>query len=68
MLLIQRIIICVLCYMEILCPYFISADENSLFLYNDIENCKNSEYFDIDLLKCKLCDTNLNLIPSNDSK
>lgn len=43
-------------------------DDNSIFLYNDIKNCKENEYFNTDYLKCKLCESNLNLIPSRNRK
>lgn len=44
------------------------ADDNSIFLYNDIKNCKENEYFNTDYLKCKLCESNLNLTPSRNRK
>lgn len=44
------------------------ADDNGIFLYDDIKNCKENEYFNTDYLKCKLCESNLNLIPSRNRK
>lgn len=44
------------------------ADDNSIFLFNDIKNCKENEYFNTDYLKCKVCESNLNLTPSRNRK
>lgn len=46
----------------------ISADENTVFLYNHIENCKSSEYYDVNYFICRECDPQLNLIPSRNGK
>lgn len=46
----------------------VSANENTIFLYNHIENCKPSEYFDVNYFLCRECDPQLNLIPSTNGK
>ncbi|XP_055326927.1 meckelin [Sitodiplosis mosellana] len=42
----------------------ISANENTVFLYNHIEHCKSSEYYDVNYFMCRECDPQLNLMPS----
>lgn len=45
-----------------------SANENTVFLYNRIENCKSSEYYDVNYFMCRECDPQLNLMPSKNGK
>lgn len=47
---------------------FTYANENTVFLYNRIENCKPSEYYDVNYFLCRECDPHLNLIPSKNGK
>lgn len=47
---------------------FISANENTVFLYNHIENCKSSELYDVNYFVCRECDSQLNLMPSENGK
>lgn len=46
----------------------ISGDESTVFINNRIENCKATEYFDVNFFVCRECDPQLNLTPSNDGK
>ena len=41
---------------------------NGIFLYNNVDNCKDNEYFDSYSIKCRHCDETLNLVPSSDRK
>lgn len=53
----------------ILAPFhFIRANENTVFLYNRIESCKSSEYYDVNYFMCRECEPELNLIPSKNGK
>lgn len=53
----------------ILIPFhFIGANENTVFLYNRIESCKSSEYYDVNYFMCRECDPQLNLMPSKNGK
>lgn len=60
--------------LKLICAFFVLfcqycvAEENNLFLYNNIENCKETEHFDVSYLKCKLCDPKLHLVPTKNSK
>lgn len=45
-----------------------SANENSVFLYNPIESCKSTEYYDVNYFACRECDPRLSLIPSENGK
>lgn len=47
---------------------FVSADENSVFLYNHIENCKSSEYYDVNYFICRECDSHASLTPAKTGK
>lgn len=38
------------------------------FVYNDVKDCKNNEYYDVHYFDCKRCESGYNLIPSEDSK
>lgn len=64
----KQLLLFVLC----LCIYsrikVISANENTVFLYNHIENCKSSEYYDVNYFVCRECDPQLNLMPSKNGK
>ncbi|GAB0088742.1 Meckelin [Sergentomyia squamirostris] len=44
----------------------VTAEENTVFLYRSVESCKKDEYFDVNYLKCKKCESELNLVPSKD--
>lgn len=46
----------------------ICAEENTVFLYNRIENCKSSEYYDVNYFVCHECDAQSNLTPSKNGK
>lgn len=46
----------------------IEAVESEVYYDNEVHTCKSNEYFDVDYLKCKKCETELNLVPSKDSK
>ena len=41
-----------------------AADESNVFLFNSIEQCKATEYFDVNYFACKQCDESMNLMPS----
>lgn len=45
-----------------------SAAESEVYYDNEVHTCKSTEYFDVDYLKCKKCEAELNLVPSKDSK
>lgn len=47
---------------------FSEAVESEVYYDNEVHTCKSNEYFDVDYLKCKKCETELNLVPSKDSK
>uniref|UniRef100_A0A1B0CTN3 Putative meckelin n=1 Tax=Lutzomyia longipalpis TaxID=7200 RepID=A0A1B0CTN3_LUTLO len=42
------------------------AEENTVHLFRTVESCKGDEYFDVNYLKCKKCESELNLVPSKD--
>lgn len=42
--------------------------ESEVYYYNDIRTCKSNEYFDVNYLNCKKCETEANLWPRPDSK
>lgn len=44
--------------------HLLFADDSNIILYNKIENCKPTEYFDVNYFLCRLCDLQLNLVPS----
>lgn len=46
----------------------IYANENTVFLYNGIDSCKSSEYYDVNYFVCRECDPQLNLMPSKNGK
>lgn len=46
----------------------IRANENTVFLYNRIESCKSSEYYDVNYFMCRECDPEINLMPSRNGK
>lgn len=46
----------------------INCDDNTIFFYNDFNSCKSNEYFNVDYLKCQICDNNLYLIPHSNSE
>lgn len=56
-----------LCLTDILIVYIV-ANENTVFLYNHIENCKSTEYYDVNYFLCRECDPQLNLLPSQNGK
>ncbi|XP_059621814.1 meckelin [Phlebotomus argentipes] len=41
-----------------------SGEENSVHLFRSAESCKKDEFFDVNYLKCKKCESELNLVPS----
>lgn len=45
-----------------------STAESEVYYDNEVHTCKSSEYFDVDYLKCKKCESELNLVPSKDSE
>lgn len=45
-----------------------TAEDSNIFLYNTIDHCKKTEYFDVNYFKCKSCDAALLLKPAEDSK
>lgn len=45
-----------------------SANENSVFLYNRIDLCKSTQYYDVNYFLCRECDAQLNLVPSQNGK
>lgn len=51
-------------FLAIILTTFCAANENSVFLYNRIETCKTSEYYDINYFVCRECDPQLNLVPA----
>ncbi|XP_031629112.1 meckelin [Contarinia nasturtii] len=53
-----------LCMWNIFIYLPILANENTIFLYNNIENCKSSEYYDVNYFMCRECDPQLSLVPS----
>lgn len=52
----------------ILFIFGVNCDDSSIFFYNDFTNCKSNEIFNVDYLKCQICDNNLFLVPQNNSK
>lgn len=44
------------------------ADDSHIVLYNEIDNCKSNEYFDANYFMCRLCDPQLNLVPSENGR
>lgn len=44
------------------------AAESEVYYDNEVHTCKSDEYFDVDYLKCKKCEVELNLVPLKDSK
>lgn len=62
--------------MEILTRFFIiltlirliGGNENTVFIYNHIDNCKLSDYYDVNYFLCRQCDSQLNLVPSANGK
>lgn len=44
------------------------GNENTVFLYNHIESCKSTEYYDVNYFLCRECDPQLYLIPSEDGE
>lgn len=46
----------------------INGNENTVFIYNHIESCKSSEYYDINYFLCRKCDPQSNLVPSDNGK
>lgn len=46
----------------------ISADDHTIFHFNEIENCKPNEYFSVDYLKCLACEKNIFLVPRENGK
>lgn len=46
----------------------INANENTVFLYNCMEHCKPSEYYDVNYFMCRECDSQLNLVPSENGE
>lgn len=48
--------------------HFIRANENTVFLYNRIESCKPSEYYDVNYFMCRECEPELNLMPSKNGE
>lgn len=51
-----------------LLPASLVAVESEVYYDNEVHTCKSNEYFDVDYLKCKKCETELNLVPSKDSE
>lgn len=51
-----------------LLPAFLVAAVDEVYYDNEVHTCKSNEYFDVDYLKCKTCQTELNLVPSKDSE
>lgn len=45
-----------------------SANENTVFVYNRIESCKPTEYYDRNYFFCRECDPQSNLMPSENGK
>ena len=52
---------------KIFCNFTV-CEQNNLYIFDEYENCKEIEYFDVNYLKCKPCYTNLYLKPSENSK
>lgn len=46
----------------------IHGNENTVFLYNRIEDCKSTEYYDVNYFMCRECDPQSNLMPSKNGK
>lgn len=46
----------------------ICGNENTVFIYNHIENCKLSDYYDVNYFLCRQCDPQSNLEPSANGK
>lgn len=44
------------------------ADDSHIVLYNEIDSCKSNEYFDANYFLCRLCDAQLNLVPSENGR
>lgn len=44
------------------------ADDSHIVLYNEINSCKSNEYFDGNYFLCRLCDPQLNLVPSENGR
>ena len=49
-------------------PTLVSSAESEVYYDNEVHTCKSNEYFDVDYLKCKKCEVELNLVPSKDSE
>lgn len=55
----------ILVYLFVLCSVeIIQANENTVFVYNHIENCKPTDYYDVNYFLCRECDPQSNLVPS----
>lgn len=52
----------------ILSIVLIRGNENTVFIYNHIENCKLSDYYDVNYFLCRQCDPQSNLVPSANGK
>lgn len=42
----------------------VNGDDTQIVLFNRIDNCKATEYFDVNYFTCRLCDPQLYLEPS----
>lgn len=42
----------------------VNGDDTQIVLFNRIENCKSTEYFDVNYFFCRLCDPKAYLMPS----
>lgn len=46
----------------------VNGDDSNIVLFNKIDNCKSSEYFDVNYFACRLCDPQMGLIPAKNGK